>query len=249
MAAGSEEKTDAEIYGLPLNRFKAAVDAVVDLRDTGKLLIFLTRRGQVKLIGEIEDFRRAFITQTADESIDVNITKKAQEEIRHLSSVIVRMSNLDSVLEYMERIYLQDLSEKDDQFREEFKRRQRPKVEMVSDRIVTPALRQKANRLATATAACVEELDYEVVSSRVDTYRERTIKDAFLRMRLRYTEPTNSEFPFYSYFFVSLDALGGAPAAGFEFECDLSDIDLLLKRLQAAKQRLLELQEPEATEK
>ena len=104
MPEGSKENTNAEAFGLPIDRFEAAVEALVELRDTGRLLIFLTRRGSVKLVGDIEDFRQEYIARAKDNSIDQEQSKKAQDEIRQLTSVIVRIPNPDSILDYLERV-------------------------------------------------------------------------------------------------------------------------------------------------
>jgi len=242
---GSKENTNAEAFGLPTDRFEAAVEALVELRDTGRLLIFLTRRGSVKLVGDIEDFRQEYIARAKDNSIDQEQSKKAQDEIRQLTSVIIRIPNPDSILDYLERVYREDFPPTEDPaLREEFRRRQAPKIDIVSRRIVTDAMRQRARRLATAVGACVEELDCEVVSEREDSYRGRTVNDPFLRLRLRYSEGSKRDLPYFGYFLVSFEVPEANVAPGFEFECDLADIDLLIKRLNDAKRRLLRLQEP-----
>ena len=124
MPEGSKENTNAEAFGLPIDRFEAAVEALVELRDTGRLLIFLTRRGSVKLVGDIEDFRQEYIARAKDNSIDQEQSKKAQDEIRQLTSVIVRIPNPDSILDYLERVREDFPPTEDLALREEFRRRQ-----------------------------------------------------------------------------------------------------------------------------
>jgi len=120
---GSKENTNAEAFGLPTDRFEAAVEALVELRDTGRLLTFLTRRGSVKLVGDIEDFRQEYIARAKDNSIDQEQSKKAQDEIRQLTSVIIRIPNPDSILDYLERVYREDFPPTEDPaLREEFRR-------------------------------------------------------------------------------------------------------------------------------
>lgn len=249
MPEPSEENTTAEVFGLPPDRFEAAVDALVQLRDTGKVLIFLTRRGSVKLVGEIDDFREEFSVRARDNSIDLEQSKKAQDEIRQLTSAIVKIPNTEAVLDYLERIYRDDLPTKRDRaLKEEFRRRQQTKIDIVSRKVVTDEMKHRAKRLATATGACVEELDYEIVSEREDSYRGRSVKDPFLRLRLRYSEGAKGDLQYLGYIFLSFEGPEGNVAPGFEFECDLSDIDLLLKRLGEAKQRLLRLPDSESEE-
>jgi len=241
-----EQLPSTEAFGLPTDRFEAAVDALVELRDTGRLLIFLTRRGSVKLVGDISAFRNEFSSRAGDVSIDLEQSKKAQHEIRQLASAIIHIPNPEDVLEYLERIYREELGPKRDRgLSEEFKRTQQPKIEIVSRKVVTEEMRQRAKRLATATGASVEELDYEVVTEREDSFRGKSVKVPFLRMRLRYTEGSKGDFGYIGLFLVSFEGSETGSASGFEFECDLADIDLLLRRLGEAKNRLLKAQEPE----
>ncbi len=240
MDEGSNEIMDAKALGLPNHLFEAAVKATVELRDTGRLLVFLTRRGFLKLIGEVEDFQNEFRTRASDDSIDLDLCLNAQNEMRRLTSTILRLQNVDTVLDYTRRSQ-SDFSSWDDANKEEFNRRQRFKIDLLRKTIITEAMNQRAMRLATSTVACLEELDFEVVSAREDVYRNSSVKDPFLRLRLRYTKATEDQpSPFFIFFIEGMEL----PAPSFEFECDLSDVDLILKRLNSAKRRLLELQEP-----
>jgi hypothetical protein len=244
---GSNESTNTVDFGLSLERFEAAVNSLVGLRDKGRLLIFLTRRGSVKLIGEIEDFRKEFSDRARDEAIDLDQSKRAQNEIRRLTAAIIRYPDPDSVVDYLERFSIEEFAKKDQSLRDEYRRRQRLKIDLVSQRIVTEAMRHRAKRLATAIGACVEELDFEVISTREDAFRGRSVKDSFLRLRLRYSEIISGDIPFF--LFIPYEETDISIPKGFEFECDLSDLDLLLKRLGEAKQWLLRIQASENEER
>jgi len=234
----NEDKSEPEIFGLPLDRFKAAIEAMVDLRDSGKLLFFLTRRGWVRLVGDNEEFMQKYAELAKDKLIDIDKAKRAQSEIQSLISAILRISNIEGVLDHLERYHREDFRSKKE-LKIEFRARQRSKIEIATEKIDTHAMRQRSMRLATATGACVEEMDYEIVSEREDSFRERSVKDPFLRFRLRYTEGSKSEMQYLGFFF---SAEGPEPTAPvFEFECDTSDIDLLIKRLTEAKDRLLQV--------
>ncbi|WP_435018534.1 hypothetical protein TA3x_000511 [Tundrisphaera sp. TA3] len=239
MAEGTEENTTIEAFGLPLDRFEAAVDAIVELRDSGKILLFLNRRGAIKLVGEEEDFRAEFSRRANDVAIDVEVSRIAKNEIRQLISTALRIPDNDASLEFLERYYIEDYRKKPHPQIEEFRRQVRPKIEIVTSRIITEAMRQRGWRLSTATGACIEEVDYEIVCEREDSYRGRRVTDAFLRLRLRYTDGSRGESPYYGYYFLPFEGADGGHASNFELECDLSDIDMLIKRLSDAKQRLL----------
>src|SRR4051794_22414910 len=117
---------------MPIDRFEAAVTALAELRDSGRTLVFLTRSGAVKLIGQIEDYRSQFSTRAKDESINLEETKKAQEEIRRLISAIVMMPDTDSIFDYLEQFFRDDLPRSDTLSKEEFRKQQRAKIDIVS---------------------------------------------------------------------------------------------------------------------
>ena len=241
-----DENVRTKIWGLPIDRFEAAVTALAELRDAGRILVFLTRRGTVKLIGQIEDYRSQFSARAKDESINLEQSKKAQDEIRRLTSVIVMMPDTDSILDHLEQFFLDDVLRSDTTLKEEYRKQQRAKIDILSRQIVTEEMRLRATRMATATLPCLEDLDFEIVSEREDFSRGRTIKDPFLRLRLRYSEDYSGEAGYLPYFLFAFESPASSRGRCFEFECDVSDIDLLRKRLTEAKQRFLRTQEPES---
>lgn len=240
MPGNSEEDVSAGPFNLPHGRFEAAVDALVQLRDSGRLLLFLSRRGSIKIICDDEEFRAEFAKRASDDKIDPDQSRQALEEIRKLISVLVRLSDPASAMDYLRRMHSDiDYLRKNRPNKEEFERRLMPKIEVVSNKIVTEAMQQRSKRLETSTGPCLEEVDFEVIGEREDRYRGRSIKDPFLRLRLRYTDGKADIGYLFAFGFDGPEL----PAPSFEIECDLSDIDLLIKRLGDAKHWLLNLKE------
>jgi len=238
------EDVEVKVFGLPIDRFEAAVTALAELRDAGRILLFLTRRGKLKLIGQIEDYQSQFITRAKDDSINLDQSKRAQDEIQRLASAIVMMPDTDSILEFLEQFFRDDLPRSDETLKEEFRKQQRAKIDIVSRQIVSDEMRLRAKRMRTATLPCLEDLDFEIVSEREDFSQGLTINDPFLRLRLRYLEGSSGNDGYLPYFFFAFETPESSRC--FEFECDVSDIDLLRRRLTEAKQRLLKTQEPES---
>ena len=83
----------------------------------------------------------------------------------------------------------------------------------------------------------MEDLDVEVVSEREDRLEDSHVTDPFLRLRLRYSEGGCLPFRLFRFSFGPRAAF--AETKSFDFECDETDIDLLLLRLKAAKELLL----------
>lgn len=110
------------------------------------------------------------------------------------------------------------------------------KLECVDRYLLDDALRERIQRLATATGSCLEDLDLEILTSRNDEVIEREIRRPFARIRIRYSKLDDFVWPFFSPQFN----IFGKSVPGFEIECDKSDIDLMIRRLRAAKERLVE---------
>ena len=128
-------------------------------------------------------------------------------------------------------------------FREHLKR----KATLVEEELYTLALSKREERFGSTTAACMEDLEFELVAERSTTSQDEPFQDPFLRLRLRYskgTEPAR-EFGFFS--FLASNPFLMTELHSFELECDESDIDLLMLRLAAAKQRLLAARDKNTT--
>lgn len=242
----SKKKT---LPGLSLERFKAAVESLATLRDSGKLLIFLGRRSSIRIVGEFaDDFHKEFAART-EGPVSPDDSKEASREVRNFLATRLSLSSEASFLRFLEdMIYTDELSEvaKSEEDKECFRQLVREKIKCVDTTLVNEALESRVRRIETATGPCVEELEFEVVQSREAKLTDREIKHPFLRLRLRYSEGAEETPVPWAYF----SALWGTPrmdieARSFEFECDTSDIDFLIKRLLMAKQRLAGATKPE----
>ena len=244
--ASKRKKTEEQTFpGVPIGRFRQAVDVLVNLRDQGKLFLFLGRRSLMKLVGDPADFHN-HLSKIVEGEISREEANSAIVEILNYCNVKVKFSSDEKIIEFLVNAIYDDeykrlSTEAETGFRDQIKE----KLEVVSEALLTHAMIQRAERLETTTVPSVEEVDVEVIHERRDHGKDKTLKEKFLRLRLRYSDDGSSvsegSFPFWPVLFLWNSSGRISPRLStFEFECDESDIDLLIHRLSSAKSLLLE---------
>ncbi len=242
-----EPRSPNELPGLPLDVFNAAVEAVADLRDSGKYMLFLGRLTSVKLIGEPRQFGPA-LAERLDRAVNDEEAQAALTEVTNLCRLVLSHVESSAVLSYLERsVYRDETEELDDEQKKRFRQMLESKLRIVSERLYSDAVRARARRIETATGPCLEEIDVELVEQRIDQVRGAKIKDPFLRVRLRYSSDNTSVLPF-SLFQGPWGSFVPFRLPSFEFECDETDIDLLISRLTHAKTLLTSRDESDSEE-
>ncbi len=244
---GKEKEGDIKLPGLPLEHFRAAVGALVQLQESGKCIVFLARRSSIKFVVDLADFQDVLSGSVPDAEITPKYARELLREARSFSATWERFREQDDMISFLEDVVyreeLEELSKQHDQARPEFRKVAEAKIKLVDAQFMTDPLRERTRRLATATAACLEDVEFEVIEQRYVEPDSRNTKDPFLRLRLRYAEGGKDE-SFLSRvipFSIPWGAVGeGVGVGSFELECDLSDIDLLVTRLRGAKDRLRE---------
>jgi hypothetical protein len=222
---------------VPLEQFEAGVHALTKLRDEGKYLIFLSRAGSVRFLGEHKAFSDALAASLKREVVGAEDAQKVLQDVRTVLQHSCRFRSPQRAAAFLQDAEYNGVMkrlatpERKEQFRGLLVR----KVNLVFDSLFKGALAQRAERLTTAVAPCVEDLDVEVVSERRDEFHDENICAPFLRIRLRYSQPADSSFPFV----VFAPPFEPSSLKSFEIECDESDLDLLLRRLLTAKEMLL----------
>ncbi len=248
-----EEQSNPELLGLPYDRLKAGVQALKDLLNTGKFLVFLSRENSVRLIGEPEDFRRAFAARLDGNSVKVEDAQDCLDEIRGTLGYLITFPNIQHVANFLEQnvfaAHFEDCSEEEE--KSQLRVQLKDKTELVSRELLGEGLRERANRIRSAVGPCIEDLDVEVVSQRQENLTGRSALSPFLRLRIRYSEGPGPDFmgPIFASVLASMSGypLRATGVKSFECECDESDIDLLLLRLVRAKETLLRTMEGKHT--
>jgi hypothetical protein len=230
-----ENIPDTSLPGVPLADFEAAIRVLKTLSDGGKYTIMLARTGAVRLVGAAEDFRQAFATEVNRDTA-VSSVGKVLSEIRNFCQLRAFFAESSVAMNFLkENIY-------DDAFKEltaplatAFEDCLAKKLELAISLLPT-AYKQRQRRLLTATVACLEDVDAELVEKRHDDYQDIKVDQPFLRLRFRYVG-ANDELPCLMH-----GPWGGArssPSKSFELECDEMDIDVLMFRLAEAKKMLV----------
>ena len=226
--------------GMALEVFKGAVETVVGLRDTGKYLIFLGRQSSMRIIGEEKDFVNLVVEQDACKHLGEEGAMNSLEEVRHYAAACGTIGSEEGIVRFVTgAVYDDEYDALDDKGKEAFRQEVGEKVRCVKQALYTDALQERGVRQGTATVPCLEDIDVELVSQRKSGLPGREFGEPFLRVRLRHSETGGGVSQFMSRYAVWWGEAGADGLESFEFECDESDIDLLLLRLREAKDILL----------
>jgi len=226
--------------GVHLAHFIAAVDAIADLRDTGKALVFLRRNGAVRIVWlspTAAEFAQQLSERLDGVAPNSSEMQKTLAEIERFVSVILSAESETEAAKRLLFSLLREFTEKSKIVPGNPAHEHVLKKVQAAGKLATDALKQRLLRSRSVTIPALEELDAELVRGRNDTFRGTRIDIPFLRLRLRYSdriEPRIGDFPFFL-----LGQISASPKS-FELECDLSDLDLLQQRLGEARQMLLD---------
>ncbi len=232
--AKKKRQAPVKLPGTSSEAFIAAIEALVELRDSGKFIIFLGRSGRVRIVGDLADLVAA--TQApSDQTSDEEQVKKLVTEIQNYCQAWAFFNNIKRTTDFLvEAVYDDDIKSLNDEQKNLFRAREEEKLDAVSRLLFIEAMKDRGKRLRTATLPCIEDLDAELIQSRRDDLAGKVISQPFLRLRIRYSQQERNDI------FSRLPWGTPASAEAFELECDESDIDLLMVRLTAAKELLLE---------
>jgi len=226
--------------GVPLAHFIAAVDAIADLRDTGKALVFLRGNGVVRIVW-LSPSAAEFAQQLSERLEGVvpssSEMQKTLAEIEQFVSVILARESETEAAKKLLYSLLREFDEQSEIVPGNPTHEHVLKKVQAAGKLATDALRHRLLRSRSVTIPALEELDAELVRERHDRFTGKRIDIPFLRLRLRYSDRIGSgigDFPFFLW-----DQISASPKS-FELECDLSDLDLLQQRLGEARQMLLD---------
>ncbi|MCX7424579.1 MAG: hypothetical protein NTW96_02955 [Planctomycetia bacterium] len=234
MSTGDQKETsETKLPGVALAAFDAAVQKLKTLRDDGKYTIMLCRTGVVRIVGDIEDFQEPYLEAIGREGKTQEV-EEVLAEIRNFCQVTGFFKDVSAAAGFIvDHVYGDEVKKLSKSDKPTFRAQLKRKLELAGE-LLPPASKQRQRRLQTATTACLEDMDVEVIQERRDDYQGLKVEQPFLRLRLRYTDSRGAEtFP---WFFRG--PWGSSPftsSKSFELECDEVDIDVLLFRLREAK--------------
>jgi hypothetical protein len=237
---GPKKPDKEEVPGTLLSHFEAGVRALVELRDRGLYLLFLGSLRRMKLVGEGSVFRTEFLKHLGEKG-DASDPEEVLEEIREYITILL-FAGGDS-----ERTATIIFRQREDEFKgkneakEAFRGKVKDKITFLQKHIALAALQSRYVRLGNLASACLEDVEYDLVGERAVPGLPTPYTDAFLRVRLRFTQAAKLTPPFRDAFFF--EDFVGPRLESFELECDEYDIDFLISRLTVAKRRLLQARE------
>jgi len=226
--------------GVPLDLFTAAVDAIADLRDSGKAVVFLRGNGEVRIVG-LSLSETEFAQQLSERLKGVvpssSEVQKTLTEIERFLSVVVATDNETEAARRLLYSLLKEFGESSEIDPGNPAHEHVLKKVQAAGKLATNALKDRLLRFRSVTIPTLEELDAELVWERHDKFTGKHVDVPFLRLRIRYSDRTGpgiGDLPFILWGQIS------ASPKSFELECDLSDLDLLQQRLGEARQMLLD---------
>jgi hypothetical protein len=233
----SERSEEEQNTGFPLDTFFQAIEVVAQLRDQGELVIFFTRSRAVRLIGHLTKFRSKFLTVSKSGEISQEDAESVLEEIEQYLSAYAHSMDTPGALRLLRYAPVNST------YGGELKGAARAAVEKKLvhsvDRLFTDTLRRRVKRLKESLGLCFEDFDSGITYLRGK--EDGRLSEPFLRVRIRRSPPSRHEFPFF-FWPAAADA-----APSVEFDCDESDIDVLVHRLLAAKESLVDAKRTPAT--
>jgi hypothetical protein len=243
-----KQPTDEMLPGIPFEHFEAAVKALSQVQSEGKFLLFLSRTNNVRFIGDPASYRDALATKVKKDALQIDDAQQALKEVREVLQACILFGEPAQAASFLEQTEYDSLFEKlGEEQKDKARELLQKKAELAFSNLFKGSLAQRAERLNTAVIACVEDLDVEVVSERQDELLEEHNTAPFLRLRLRYADGGGEDG--VPWFVFRRRKFAGGSIKTFEIECDETDIDLLLRRLLAAKERLLRVISDERTDK
>lgn len=241
MKKGSEPRR-----GLDSKHFKGALEAVQALVQAGKLLVMSDFTGSVRfVVDDVQDFANEYRKKPSAKRMDDKEAREVLEELRGFFQLALFTQREEQRFKVLEEQFYPGSKKLLPNQKGREHRVWREKFEIVEQHRIYRGLSEREKRLQAATAPCIVDVDAELVRTRRIALRNRQIDVPFLRVCLRYGRQGELAFPFTNLRFHPWDDMTGVlQAKTFEFECDKSDIDLLIRRLLAAKLLLAHESEP-----
>ena len=228
-------QSEAQLGSTSEEVFEAALDVLARLCQTGKCQLFLPREYAVRLVGDMDDVARGIADKQGLKSFERNDAERVWLDIQVIISVFLWAGTAEKAVNVLKK----------NVFEEEFKKAKhadeaallqkalQQRVDRVKTKLNLIPLVERSKRIATAIGPLLEDVDVELIQQRHLEGNSKQLTSPFLRLRLRYTEGGKTSFPF-----IAPPWAGGFVTQqmnSFEFECDETEIDLMIRRLLSAK--------------
>jgi hypothetical protein len=244
-ATPDEGEHGVNVPGISTERFEAAVRALIELRDNGKCLIFLGRRRGPRFVVDMELVRDTLKGKLSGPALTADEAEEILDEVSRYLAVLIQTGSAQQAVRFFTSGPFRR-KEGDQADEEQFRKRVEAKVAVVQKELYTETIAARWQRMGSMTAFALEDVDFEVVGERVAALENKSVTEPFLRLKIRHAKETEQGSLPMMLLFLEGELLRGSGLDSFELECDESDIDLLMLRLDAAKKRLSAARESRA---
>ena len=231
-----KKKSDSQL-GLDLEHFRIALEAVQELEKDHRILALSSPHGSVRFVDDAGHFTQAYQQGMKTTGMKDDDARKALDELRGFLQLALFFQSEKQRLRFLEEeVYDQALKKLSVTDKKRVQEIWKDKFKLIDEQPMYRRLSRRAKRVATALAPCIVDADTELVRTRRPGLSEQSVTVPFLRISLRCAQNTES-MGFPSFFGANpwSDRTALASNKSFQFECDESDIDLLIRRLLAAK--------------
>jgi hypothetical protein len=236
--AKEEAKTAGPQVGAPLVDFEAAVDTLHRLQREGTYQIFLAGESRARLVGDTDAFRVSLASNLGSGPIETKRVDKLLDEVQAVLQVLLATQDGAGAARLLEEAVYDDefeAAKEDQEASKKLREIVTKKVEIVGEKLRSEAMRERMKRLSTTVGPLLQDVDFDLVSQRHSSTGNKDISSPFLRLTLRYSVGSKTQWPFLPPPWAT-----NLPVAteALEFDCDETDIDLLVTRLLQAKEFL-----------
>lgn len=231
------KKSTEPRLGLDLKQFRVAVETVQALEKDHKILVLSSLAESVRFVDDADHFAQAYqqgIKPAASQDDDAG---DALDEVRGFLQLALFIQNEKWRLKILEEdVYEQVFKKLSLPHKKRLQKIWKDKFKIIEEQPMYRRLSQRAERLKTALAPCIVDTDAELVRTRRPGHSKQSVDVPFLRVSLRCEQNTDrNALPSFIRGHPWKDLTAWASSNSFQFECDESDIDLLISRLLAAK--------------
>lgn len=232
----AKKKSEPQL-GLDLEHFRIALEAVQALEKDHKILVLSSPNDSVRFVDDADHFPQTYQRGIEAAGIQDDDAREALDELRGFLQLGLFFPDEKPRLRFLEEeVYDQALKKLSVTDKKRVQKIWKDKFKLIEEQPIHRRLSKRAKRLGTALAPCIVDADAELVRTRRPGLSEHSVTVPFLRISLRCAQNTDTTgLPGFFGGHPWNDRTVWAATKSLQFECDESDIDLLIRRLLAAK--------------
>ncbi len=188
MAKRPEKQAKSGFPGVPFEQFKAVVEKLAELRDSGEVLIFLGKSSSARIIGAGTNLEQRVAEKLSADGFTIDCSK-ALKEVASLLRLVAAFGDASRAARTLEQMeYAGEINALDAKDKDAFKAELTSRCEYIFNTLFVDSLQRRAKRFRTVTAPSLEEVDFELVRERLVEDKNDCFREPFVRLKLRYAE-------------------------------------------------------------